>query len=504
MDKRPGRLLLMLIVGASVLVSLMLTDQVFGHVRATDSQGSRLLQGSTGSFPGLNATNTYTHCRFGVGESYKRLGDFDISGLNLGWYLNWTTLVDPPTPYGMEFVHMLDVSSGTYVPSGTALVDRITANPGAYWLIGNEPDCIYQSDLLPEEYAQVYHEAYTFIKGVDPTAKIVAGNIVQPTPVRMTYLNLVLDAYYESYGEQLPVDAWGIHSFILNEASCDVYPENCWGAGMPPGVDADRGFWIDARVEGELDKTDDLDIFRDRLVDFRQWMAGHGYRNVPLFITEYGSLIPDNGNYAGWDYERTRTFMYGTFDYMLTASDPLYGYPADENRLVQRWVWYSLADTLYGGALFHPDSEDILPNGTSYGNYTSAISPTVDLFAVEVTQKESVYSPTEPATVTVRARVSNVGNMPTAQQVIVRFFDGNDQQIGSDQLITTNLAGCAAFQDVQLNWSDLSPGVHTVKIVVDPDDTVNESDESNNVAWGTVLVAEHRLFLPVALRYMGL
>ena len=31
------------------------------------------------------------------------------------------------------------------------------ANPGFLWLIGNEPECIWQGDTTPEDYAEVYH-----------------------------------------------------------------------------------------------------------------------------------------------------------------------------------------------------------------------------------------------------------------------------------------------------------------------------------------------------------
>jgi len=39
--------------------------------------------------------------------------------------------------------------------------------------------------------------------------------------------------------------------------------------------------------------------------------------------------------------------MLASFDYFLTATDPDLGYPADGNRLVQRWAWYSLDDASF-------------------------------------------------------------------------------------------------------------------------------------------------------------
>jgi hypothetical protein len=49
----------------------------------------------------------------------------------------------------------------------------------------------------------------------------------------------------------------------------------------------------------------------------------------------------------GFDYQRVRTFMLGSFDYFLSATDGALGLPSDGNRLVQRWCWYSLSDETY-------------------------------------------------------------------------------------------------------------------------------------------------------------
>jgi hypothetical protein len=361
------------------------------------------------------------------------------------------------------------------------------------WLIGNEPDSIYQDNVLPQDYAQAYHDAYTFIKGHDPTARVSAGGIVQPTPLRMEYLDIVLDAYDSLYGEPLPTDAWSIHSFILRERSCAVYPDSCWGAEIPPGIAADEGMVY------ELDDTDRLDIFQDRIVQFRQWMRDQGYRDKPLIITEYGTLVPHS--YEGWDEERGRVFMYGTFDFLLIADDPDLGCPTDENRLVQRWLWYSLDDTSYGGPLFDPMTLEMLPMGAYFGAYTGAISPTVDLVAVDVGQiGPAPFSPQDPVTVTLRMRVSNVGNVGITQPVTIRFLDSEGHQIGSDQVIGEAMAGCAEVEEITMVWPSVSPGAHVVRAVVDPEDQVSEESEGNNEVQGLVLVAKEQSFLPLLTR----
>lgn len=443
----------------------------------------------------------YANCRFGAGQVLHPLTSYDTPSLNLGWYVDWHTQPGPPTPGGVEYVQVLRVSAGGTSPSGSALASLVAANPGAWWLVGNEPDCIYQDNVTPQVYARVYHDAYAFITGLDPTARVAAGGIVQPTPLRMQYLDLVLSAYASRYGEPLPTDAWSIHSFILREASCAAYPDSCWGAEIPPGISASHGLLY------ALDDIDRLDIFQDRIVQFRQWMRDRGYRHTALLVTEYGTLLPyydpdslfydSEGN--PFDEARARQFMLGTFDFFRTATDASLGYPADEDRLVQRWLWYSLDDAVsYGGALFNPYTLGRMGLGDAYAQATGAIPATVDLLAVDVGQQGPIpYSPSSAVTLTVRARVSNVGNTPIAQPVTVRILDGAGHQIGPDQVIGSGMRGCAHVEELTVTWPDVPPGTYTVRVIVDPADTVDEEDETNNQAWGRVMVARGQLFLPL-------
>lgn len=434
----------------------------------------------------------YLNCRFGVGQGYRSVMSYNVSFLNAGWYVDWKTQISPPQPGGIEYVQILHVDGSSYSPFGSELADRIAANPGALWLIGNEPDCIWQDSVLPQDYAQAYRDAYTDVKAQDPAARVAVGGIVQPTPLRMQYLDIVLDTYASLYGEPLPTDAWHIHSYILREQ------RGSWGCDIPPGITADEGMLY------TLDDTDDLEIFKQRIRQFRQWMRERGYRDTPLIITECGTLLPyydpDSLYYDSegnpFDEERARDFMYGTFAFLRTASDPDVGFPADENRLVQRWLWYSLDDSNYGGALFDRISLSPMQLGIDFGAYTGAISPTVDLFAVDVGPVVTVScSPTETVTVTLRARISNGGNIAVAQPVTVRFLDGKGDQIGSDQVIVDTIAGCAEVREVTAVWPNAAPGAYVVKAVVDPEGEVNEANEANNTVGGVVLVAQEQVFL---------
>ena len=493
--------------GARLLLPCFLALLVLTFVLSSFSASARdeVPKLSTAQDPSNSMMDTvassYPNCRFGVAQVSRSLLSYTISSLDVGWYLNWGVQVNPPRPGGVEYAQVVRVSGTSYFPAGAVLANAIAANPGAVWLIGNEPDRIGvgMDDTLPQDYAQAYHNAYTFIKAHDPAAHVAAGNIVQPTPVRMQYLDIVLNTYASLYHKPLPADAWSIHSYILREASCAAYPESCWGAEVPPGISATHGILY------TLDDIDNLDIFRQRIVQFRQWMKDRGYRDVPLLITEYGSLLPyynPNELYYDsrlhpFDEARAQSFMHSTFEFLRAATDSNLGYQADENRLVQRWLWYSLDDLSYGGALFDPYSSTRMPLGTDYAAYTGAITPTVDLLAVDVRQVGPVpYSPTGAATVTLRARVSNVGNISVTRPITVRFLDGAGTQIGADQMITGWLPGCAAVRQVTVTWPNLTPGAHPVRVVVDPGNLLSESNESNNQVAGVAWVAGHQVFLP--------
>lgn len=315
---------------------------------------------------------------FGVAPQYGAITDYDVRGLYAGWYNNWTYTLDPPRPAGIEYVQTLRVSEGSYPPDWNQIEQVIRNNPGSIWIIGNEPDTRGQDYRLPAEYAQIYHDCYLFIKAIDPTAQVSGPAIVQPTPLRLQWLDMVLQAYYQAYGQKMPVDVWNIHMQILRE------DRNDWGCGIPPGIDVDQG-----QMYTVYDNVS-MDIFRQHILAFRSWMRAKGERDKPLIISEYGVLMPSSylgGGDATYGDKLVRDFMRDTFDYLLSATDPNLGYPADGNRLVQRWCWYSLNDKLidletfegYNGPLF--DWRDSTFPGTMtqfgqvYADYTSALMP---------------------------------------------------------------------------------------------------------------------------------
>ncbi len=461
------------------------------------------------------AITPYPSCRFGVDQGSQ--SGYNLAALNLGWYLNWSTVITPERPNNAEYFQVVRIQptvDGGFVftPTTATLQAAVLANPGAVWLIGNEPDSPFQDNLVPELYAQAYHHLYTLIKGYDATARIGAGGIVQPTPLRFQYLDRVLAAYRADYGQTLPADLWNIHSYILREITYDDPgainhggPYEVWGAFVPPGINATRGeLYTYSQMFSQS-------IFRQRLIDFRTWLARNGYRDVPLAITEYGTLFPYPPYIDGDPYvdennvpmteARTATFMTGTFNTLQTLTDPNLGDRLDGGRLVQGWAWYSVGDVQYGGSLFYTATKTLNPLGQVFAAYTNQITPTVDLFPV-VDPVAARWEST-PLTVTLTARVANQGNISASHAITATFYagpSGSGSPIGQVVIPAGELRGCGGAAQVDLTWPLSTPGVHPFSVKVESNEAGGESDLSNNVATAHVLLSTESVFLPLILR----
>ena len=483
---------------------------------------------------------SFINCRFGFAAVLRDPSDYsDIGRLRAGWYHRFRTDLNPTRPEGMEHVQVVRLHQSKESPCGayttpytytltnpsdwTTLRTRVENNEGSLWIIGNEMDrrdweidgtCYTQDEMLPLVYAVAYHELYHAIKGWDPTAKVAIGGVIQATPLRLQYLDMILDEYQARYGERIPVDVWNVHGFILREKS------GTWGADIPPGISATQGKLY------MIKDNDNVSLFKQQIVAFRQWMAEKGERNKPLIITEYGiNMAPDIVDEDGNDFDavRVRNFMYATFDYFLGSEsvNTSLGYPPDENRLVQRWNWYSLDDDtenqwgqIYNGNLFDsglnppaaPKPQGINFLGEQWEIYITDPSrvptPYVNLLPARIfSDPAAPYSPTDPVTLTLKAEVGNSGSKAVEGSFVVRFYDGPPppgagNQIGADQPIS-DLCGCGGAETVEVTWANVSPGAHQVYVVVDAQGTISESNEDDNTGSGIILVATHRIFLPL-------
>lgn len=358
---------LLLVVGASLLGA----PTFAGPVSAPGLQAAS----TTLYFPAiLRSYMTSSLWRFGIAQERRPLTAYnrdDILSLRFGWYVDYSSGGGAIPSLGVDYVPMISLKQWKALPNGDwtmrcvdcpyvtpytytvspslSQIEQMAASrTGLTWIIGNEVDRRdYASpngpagmqEMLPEVYAQAYHDLYGVIKGADPTAQVANAAVVEATPLRLKYLQRVWDAYSaQNGGQTMPVDVWNIHIYVLREYSCNAYPNDCWGAGIPAGLSETVGATYSA-----LDNKS-FPIVVDQLRAFRTWMQQHGQQNRPLLLTEYGVLMPNYVAPGQFTAEQIRdSMMYPSFQYFLTQSDAV-GYPADGYRMVQRWIWYSLDD----------------------------------------------------------------------------------------------------------------------------------------------------------------
>ena len=451
-------------------------------------------------------------CRFGVNVNVEadlpHIDELDIDPLRIGWYIDYSAVTTPLRPNGIEHAVTIRVSDSGYTPSGQRLLDVVDANPGAIYFAGNEPDRPLiagdpspdYDNVQPEIYARRYHEIYSVVKARDPSAQIFAGSIVQATELRLRYLDRVLAAYFDLYGEAMPVDGWSIHGFILNEVTCDVdrNPDGipCWGAEVPPGLDDVSGMRIDAQ------DNDNFDIFKTQIERFRGWMAARGYRNYPLYLSEFGVLMPKNQPFdPPFDEGRVNAFMDKTLNYILSTSSGSVGYPLDGNRLVQRFSWYSTTDTGFNGNLFEPTGAHLRTlMGDNFAANAQAVEGDVDFYPQKLQS-----SPASPpagggsATLSLSAPVANAGNLLATSDVVVRFYngdpDGGGTQIGDDVLLS--LRGCGDHALAQVEWSDVAPGLYSIYVKIFDENGV-DINPANDTASALLFFSSSRIFLPLS------
>ncbi|MDQ3250580.1 MAG: hypothetical protein M3Q45_15415 [Chloroflexota bacterium] len=402
-DRKAGglvaRLISLLIVGLSLLWVGLDSDQGIAVQAVGAAQPTTLpttvpitdtpTVTTTQFLPLINNDYTPLATRIGFGATRYPISRYpDVRQLQAGWYVDWAVQSNPVQPAGTEHAQLVNVHQKlacgefvngdraacpyvqplTYVyqPDQTTIEAAARTNPGQLWFIGNEMDRIDwlycaefepdgrtcksgklrsggQNEIVPETYAQAYHDLYAIIKTADPTARVAIGGVIQATPLRLQYLTLAWNAYQTQYGVDMPVDVWNVHNFILREQ------KNGYGAAIPPGLPGDPT--VGAYVGNDCTHVDQT-VFDQQIRAMRQWMKERGQQEKPLVVNEYGILFahtPFAPNNDGGkckinfnDETVVHTFMLWTFDYFLNNKDCSLGYTADECRLVQRWLWFSL------------------------------------------------------------------------------------------------------------------------------------------------------------------
>ena len=315
--------------------------------------------------PTLTAGRSAALERIGIAGALADVAPAAAAGLRARHFVFWRVWPELPLVPNLtiwQTVRLGQVEEAMQWPANRQLIAQtLAAHPGSFWLIGNEPDVIWQDDATAEEYAEAYHDIYTFIRERDPAARIGAGGIALPTPLRLSYLDDVLRNYRERYGESLPADLWSIHLFILREE------KDSWGIDIPPGMDATTGQLY------EIEDHGDIDLVKAYVTVFRDWMAANGYGDKPLAVTEFGILLPAD---YGFPPAFVQDYLAETYAYFLTATGEN-GLAADGGRLVQYAFWYSLYDegAYPTGNLYDAQRGVLTPLGQAFIHFMDEVRP---------------------------------------------------------------------------------------------------------------------------------
>ena len=95
----------------------------------------------------------------------------------------------------------------------------------------------------------------------------------------------------------------------------------------------------------------------------------------------------------------------------------------------------------------------------------------------------SKHNPLNGTEVIVYAKIHNVGELD-AENVDVDFLDG-DTEIS---LISMPLVANGSYQTVNVTWIATPPGFHSIKVRIDPNNNIKETDENNNIATRSIYV----------------
>jgi len=333
----------------------------------------------------------------------------------------------------------------------------------------------------------------------------------------------VWQAYLEKFGTPMPVDVWNMHLYILPEVEWDGQPNGIANVALrtDPALGIRNGCCDPNRCLDPRDNIycyaehDNLVIFSDQIIRMRTWMKAHGQQNKPLILSEYSLLYPfedydDPENPTkcflrdefGKCFTPTRVtnFMTRTFNYLERAVDPNLGYPLDNYRLVQQWLWFSM---YYEGAgkvssLVISDSTSLTPVGWVFSNTVNSIPTSVNLLPAEPAHPVAFTpAPSSTVSVTLQVKVFNNGNTYATGPITVTFYANRElTQVVGSYVFTSTLGGCARRHFIATAvWEGLSEGSHRYWVKVEGDHYA-----ADNVVEGVVLVNPVQVFLPIVWR----
>jgi hypothetical protein len=397
----------------------------------------------------------------------------------------------------------------------------VTANPGHLWLVGNEVDRVFwQDDIMPALYAEAYHDIYQFIKARDPSAMVAISGLVEVTPGRLQYLDIVWNSYLKKYKVPMPVDVWNMHVYILPEIKANGASSS---AAVALGTDPSLAILESGNNPALCSQAnvycyaehDDTGIFLQQVRAMRQWMKNHGLQNKPLILSEFSLLYPYDGNtpcflmdeFGGcFTPTRVSNYMVETLAILESETDTALGYPQDDYRLVQQWLWFAMndnsEDTPNALVDLHPTTGAPTKLSTIGEVYRDEIESTdFDINLLLSSVSNTAVSNSTSAVIS--AEVRNNGGLTTSNSFTVSFYSNAAlTNLIGQVVIPADLSGCAIEgQTVSVTWNGLIPDqVNKFWVKVDSGNAIAESKESDNVASGIVIADPDQLFLPLTSR----
>ncbi len=546
LKSRSTRLAIFLLLGLVLFVGLISSGPT-GHAApaSIDSTGQAKYQTY---MPVVSTQQWLTNCRYGVGNTSNQQSKQWMDYVGAGHYINFEARVyGRPLPDSIELLSQIrvkqDRKDGEFLPTykvkppltmdANGLGPIILANPGALWLIGNEPDVDndVQDRTMPEVYAHAYHEVVTFIKQIDPGAQVAVAGLSMMTPGRLQYLDIVWDTYQKDFGQPMPVDVWNTHLYILPEIDpvTGNYSDGKVALGTDPNLAKKSGlkpYEKDCPRDDVYCRAehDDAGIFVDQIMALRTWMKAHGQQNKPLILSEYSLLYPyvidydDNGNQIGcylsdefgncFTQPRVSNYLNKTADFLESAKDLKLGYPADDYRLVQQWTWYSMIvpNSLTGQSsdLLQPNYNNFPPGtdagltqvGRAFRDRARSSERTVNLVAGDAptVTKTATGAATD---VDLQVGYYNNGSTGVDDSFKVTFYKDAalKQVIGQAEIspgIDGMINGCSWGRTTDwasVQWTGLPVGTHTFWAKIDSHNQIKgETNEKDNVTSGQVVI----------------
>jgi hypothetical protein len=145
--------------------------------------------------------------------------------LGATWWYDWGQVAPDPTQHRVGQISLRPQHGDVVRVAASTLADGARQDPGGYWLIGNEPNVPGQDEISPDAYAVELKYYVDTIKGADPTAKIVAPNVLNfdatcsgctGMTAGRAWVDAFRAAWANRYGGEPSIDVWGIHAYTIS------------------------------------------------------------------------------------------------------------------------------------------------------------------------------------------------------------------------------------------------------------------------------------------------